>query len=142
MHVDYRFSSLEELLNLEFTKMLDLNLRYTKCRRCRRLFPLKGKREAKYCKYIAEGETKNCRELAIQENYKAKTADKPEMKIYSKYYKRYSARVKTGQITEEKFRQWKYLAVTKRDQCTDGKISVDELEVWMEASFPNRKKNG
>ena len=122
--------------------MLDLNLRYTKCRRCRRLFPLKGKREAKYCEYIAEGETKTCRELAIQENYKAKTADKPEMKIYSKYYKRYSARVKTGQITEEKFRQWKYLAVTKRDQCTDGKIFVDEIEVWMEASFPNRKKKG
>ena len=54
-----------------------------------------------YCEYIAEDETKTCRELAIQENYKAKTADKPEMKIYSKYYKRYSARVKTGQITEE-----------------------------------------
>ena len=140
LHVDYRFSSLEELLNLEFTKMLDLNLRYTKCRRCGRLFPLKGNREAKYCEYIAEGETKTCRELAIQENYKAKTADKPERKIYSKYYKRYSARVKTGQITEEKFRQWKYAALNKRDECTDGKLTVDELEAWMEESFTNRKK--
>ena len=140
LHVDYRFSSLAELLNLEFTKMLDLNLRYTKCRRCGRLFPLKGNREAKYCEYIAEGETKTCRELAIQENYKAKTADKPEMKIYSKYYKRYSARVKTGQITEEKFREWKYSAITKRDECTDGKITIDELEAWMEESFTNRKK--
>ena len=140
LHVDYRFSSLAELLNLEFTKMLDLNLRYTKCRRCGRLFPLKGNREAKYCENIAEGETKTCRELAIQENYRAKAADKPERKIYSKYYKRYSARVKTGQITEEKFRQWKYSAMTKRDECTDGKISVDELEAWMEESFTNRKK--
>ena len=58
LHVDYRFSSLEELLNLEFTKMLDLNLRYTKCRRCGRYFPLKGNRDAKYCENIAEGETK------------------------------------------------------------------------------------
>ena len=140
LHVDYVFSSLEELLNLEFTKMLDLNLRYTKCRRCGRYFPLKGNREAKYCEYIAEGETKTCRELAIQENYKARTADKPETKIYSKYYKRYSARVKTGQITEEKFREWKYTAMTKRDECTDGKLTVDELEAWMETSFTNRKK--
>ena len=124
----------------EFTKMLDLNLRYTKWKRCGRYFPLKGNREAKYCEYIAEDETKTCRELAIQENYKAKTADKPEMKIYSKYYKRYSARVKTGQITEEKFREWKYTAITKRDECTDGKISVDELEAWMEESFTHRKK--
>ena len=140
LHVDYRFSSLEELLNLEFTKMLDLNLRYTKCKRCGRYFPLKGNREAKYCEYIAEGETKTCRELAIQENYKAKTADKPERKIYNKYYKRYSARVKTGQITEEKFREWKYTAITKRDECTEGKITIDELEAWMETCFTNRKK--
>ena len=142
LHVDYRFSSLEELLSLEFTKMLDLNLRYTKCRRCGRLFPLKGNREAKYCENIAEGEMKTCRELAIQENYRAKAADKPERKIYSKYYKRYSARVKSGQITEEKFREWKYTAMTKRDECTNGKISVDELEAWMEESFTNRKKIG
>ena len=39
LHVDYRFSTLAELLNLEFTKMLDLNLRYTKCRRCGKYFP-------------------------------------------------------------------------------------------------------
>ena len=142
LHVDYRFSSLAELLNLEFTKMLDLNLRYTKCKRCGRYFPLKGNREAKYCENIAEGETKTCRELAIQENYKAKTADKPERKIYSKYYKRYSARVKTGQITEEKFREWKYTAMTKRDECTDGKITIDELQAWMVESFTNRKKTG
>ena len=66
---------------------------------CGGYFPMKGKREAKYCEYIAEGKTKTCRELAIQENYKAKTADKPEMKIYSRYYKHYSACVKAGQIT-------------------------------------------
>ena len=142
LHVDYRFSSLAELLNLEFTKMLDLNLRYTKCRRCGRLFPLKGNREAKYCENIAEGETKTCRELAIQENYRAKAADKPERKIYSKYYKRYSARVKTGQITEEKFREWKYTAMTKRNECTDGKLTIDEFEAWMETCFTNRKKTG
>ena len=140
LHVDYRFNSLAELLNLEFTKLLDLNIRYTKCKRCGRYFPLKGNRDARYCEYIAEGETKTCRELAIQENYKAKTADKPEGKIYSKYYKRYSARVKTGQITEEKFREWKYTAMTKRDECTDGKLTIDELEAWMETSFTNRKK--
>ena len=142
LHVDYRFSTLAELLNLEFTKMLDLNLRYTKCQRCGRLFPLKGNREAKYCETIAEGETKTCRELAIQENYKARTADNPERKIYSKYYKRYSARVKTGQITEEKFREWKYTAMTKRNECTDGKLTIDEFEAWIETCFTNRKKTG
>ena len=32
--------------------------------------------------------------------------------------------------------------MTKRDECTNGKISVDELEAWMEESFTNRKKIG
>ena len=106
----------------------------------RKIISLEREPRGKYCEYIAEGETKTCRELAIQENYKAKTADKPEKKIYSKYYKRYSARVKTGQITEEKFREWKYTAITKRDECTDGKLTIDEFEAWMETCFTNRKK--
>ena len=67
---------------------------------------------------------------------------KPERKIYSKYYKRYAARVKTGQITEEKFREWKYTAMTKRNECTDGKLTIDEFEAWMETCFTNRKKTG
>ena len=50
--------------------------------------------------------------------------------------------MKTGQITEEKFREWKYTAINKRDECTDGNITIDELEAWMETSFTNRKKTG
>ena len=32
--------------------------------------------------------------------------------------------------------------MTKRDECTDGKITLAEFEEWLESSFPNRiKKN-
>ena len=28
----------------------------------------------------------------------------------------------------------------KRDECSDGKITLAEFEEWLEGSFPNRKK--
>ena len=30
--------------------------------------------------------------------------------------------------------------MTKRNECTDKKITVEEFETWLEGSFPNRKK--
>ena len=59
--------------------------------------------------------------------------------IYNTYYKRYAARVKVRQIKEPDFKKWKYKAMEMRDQCSDGKISVEEFTEWMESSFPNRK---
>lgn len=36
-------------------------------------------------------------------------------------------------------RTWKYEALQKRDACSRGEITPEELVEWMEA-FPNRKK--
>lgn len=47
------------------------------------------------------------------ENYKKKMADNAAIKIYNKYYKRYSARVKAHTILEKDFKKWKYQAMIK-----------------------------
>jgi len=47
--------------------------------------------------------------------------------------------VKVNQIKEADFKKWKYQALTMRDECTVGKISVEEYTQWMEDYFPNRK---
>ena len=60
--------------------------------------------------------------------------------IYRKYYRRYSARVKVNQIKQPDFKKWKYAALTKRDDCSNGKITVEEYIDWNEAYFPNRKR--
>ena len=76
----------------------------------------------------------------LKENYKKKMADNAAIPLYQKYYKRYAARVRVRQIKEPDFKKWKYQAMTKRDECTDGKITLSEFEEWLEAGFPNRKK--
>lgn len=139
MRIQYEFGSVAEILELEFTKMLEANVRFRKCKRCGKYFIMKGNYDTNYCDRVAPGETKNCQELAAVENYKAKIADNKALPVYNKYYKRYAARVKVNQIKEADFKKWKYQALTVRDECTEGKISVEEYTQWMEDYFPNRK---
>ena len=99
---------------------------------------MKGNYDTNYCDRVAEGQTRSCQDLAAQDNYKAKAAENPALPVYSKYYKRYAARVRSRQIKEDDFRKWKYKALEKRDECSDGKITVEEYIAWMESCFPNR----
>ncbi len=138
--VSYKVSSIRDMLELEFTKMLEQDIRFRKCKRCGKYFIMKGNYDTNYCDRIANGETKNCQDIMAMEKYKQKTADNPAIKIYNKYYKRYSARVKVHTILEDDFKKWKYQAVTKRDECMDGKITEDEFNQWMESCFPNRNR--
>lgn len=136
----FQCSSIEDMLMFEFWEMLTKSVRFRKCKRCGRYFIMKGNYDTNYCDRVAEGETRNCQELAAQENYKKKMADNAAIPLYQKYYKRYAARVRVRQIKEPDFKKWKYQAMTKRDECTDGKITLMEFEAWLEGSFPNRKK--
>lgn len=132
--------SIEQQIEFELIQLLKSDIGMRKCKRCGKYFIMKGNYDTNYCDRIAEGETRNCQELAAQENYKKKMADNAAIPLYQKYYKRYAARVRVRQIKEPDFKKWKYRAMTKRDECTDGKISLAEFEEWLESSFPNRKK--
>ena len=132
--------SIEQQIEFELMQLLKSDIGMRKCKRCGKYFIMKGNYDTNYCDRIAEGETRNCQELAAHENYKKKMADNAAIPLYQKYYKRYAARVRVRQIKEPDFKKWKYQAMTKRDECTDGKISLAEFEEWLESSFPNRKK--
>jgi hypothetical protein len=132
--------SIEQALELEFLQLLKNESNIRQCKRCGKYFIMKGNYDTNYCDRIAEGETRNCQDIAAQENYKKKMADNAAIPLYQKYYKRYAARVRSRQIKEPDFKKWKYEAMTKRNECTDKKITVEEYEDWLESSFPNRKK--
>lgn len=140
VNIEYEFHTTADILELEFTKMLEQDVRFRKCKRCGRYFIMKGNYDTKYCDRVVPGETQNCQALAAQENYRKKVADDAALPIYHKYYKRYAARVRAGKITEDDLRRWKYKAMTKRDECSNGIITPAELTEWMEKSFPNRRK--
>lgn len=136
----YDFSTVSDILELEFTKMLEMDIRFRKCKRCGKYFIVKGNHGTKYCDRVEEGKTQSCQKLAALDNYKKKNADNAAKKIYDKYYKRYSARLKVRQIKETDFNRWRYQAITMRDDCSNGKISVEDYVSWNERAFPNRVK--
>jgi len=74
MNIQYEFRTIEDILELEFTKMLEANVRFRKCKRCGKYFIMKGNYDTNYCDRVADGETRNCQELSAAENYKAKIA--------------------------------------------------------------------
>ncbi len=136
----YMFGRVDELLELEFTKMLSSDIKIKKCKRCGKYFRIKGKYPTECCSRIAEGEGRLCREIASSEKYKIKTADNQALQIYNKYYKRYMARVKVNQLKEEKFLDWQYESLSMRDACEREAITVEEYIDFNESFFPNRKK--
>jgi hypothetical protein len=136
----YECSTVRDMLYLEFTKMLEQNIRFRKCRRCGRYFIMKGNYPGEYCDRVAEGETRTCQQLAAQDKYKTKLKDNGAWGAYGKYYKRYFARAKAGAIKQPAFKQWQYAAVARRDECAEGRLPLEEYLSWLEGSFPNRGK--
>lgn len=138
--IRYRCESLHDFLELELNKLIEYGVKLKRCERCGQFFTVKGNYDARYCNRIHPGEVRSCRDLAAEENYKAKMAEDKAIPIYRKYYRRYSARVKVHQIKEPDFKKWKYAALSKRDDCSNGKITVEQYIEWNESYFPNRKR--
>ena len=136
----YRCESLHEFLELELSKLLEYDIKLKCCERCGQWFTYKGNYDARYCNRIHLGELRSCRDLAAEENYKLKMEKNEALPIYRKYYRRYYARVKVNQIKKNDFKKWKYEALVKRDECSDGKITTEEYIDWLEGCFPNRKR--
>ena len=139
----YACETLQDMLFLEFTKVLETGVEFQKCKRCGRYFIVKGNYHGVYCDRVPEGEHRTCQQLAAQEAYLNKLKDnggENPLNVYQKYYKRYFARVKAGSLKEKRFRQWQYEAVRKRDACLKGTMPLDEFKNWLEGSMPNRVK--
>lgn len=136
----YRCESLHEFLELELSKLIEYDVKLKCCKRCGQWFTYKGNYDARYCNRIHLDELRSCRDLAAEENYKLKMEKNEALPIYRKYYRRYYARVKVNQIKKNDFKKWKYEALVKRGECSDGNITTEEYIDWLEGCFPNRKR--
>ncbi len=140
MSVGYDCSTIHDMLELEFSKMLEHGIKLHKCKNCGRYFIVKGNYDAEYCDRVREGQTRNCQQIAAQKKYDNKLHNNETVALFRKYYKRYYARSKVGTIKQDKFRQWNYRACEMRDKCLNKKISAQEFEFWLESGFKNRGK--
>ncbi len=140
MAVEYSVSTLHDMLELEFTKMLEYGTRLHKCKICERYFIVKGNYVSDFCNRVREGQTRTCQQIGAQKKYDEKLQTNEAVALFRKYYKRYYARTKVRQIKPDDFKQWNYKAVEMRDRCENGEITAAEFEEWLYNCFKNRKK--
>ncbi len=136
----YVLTSTLEALSLEFFTMVERNYKLKQCMRCYRFFQIKSKRNPNYCDYVAEGGNQTCQQIMAGKNFEERNKNNQPLKIYKKYYKRYHERTKVNTIKRDIFEKWSREACVKRDLCTDGKLTVEEFELWCHESFPNRER--
>lgn len=138
--VYYKCSTIFDMLMFEFTKMLEFDVRFRKCKNCGKYFILKGNYKTDFCDRVADGESKSCQTIGSLKNYRSKVKNNASWNLYNKYYKRYFARMKAGNIDADAFKKWQYTATAMRDDCNAGKISASEFEKFLFGSFVNRRK--
>lgn len=138
MRRTYLCSDLRDLAVLELALMLEENVQLRKCRRCGHYFLLKGNYDSQYCTRTYGTSTQTCQQLAATATFQSKLRDNDSNNawgIYSRYYKRYYARIKRGALTKEQFQQWQEDAAAMRDQCVADAISLFEFETWLRNYF-------
>lgn len=140
MAVEYSVSTIHDMLEPEFTKVLEYDIRLHKCKNCGRYFIIKGNYAAEYCDRIREGQTRTCQQIGAQKRYDEKLRSNEAVGLFRKYYKRYYARTKVDQIKPDKFKEWNFKACEIRDKCQNGEITAAEFEEWLYNSFKNRKR--
>lgn len=140
IQLSYLCSSVYDILTLEFCKMLELNFKVRKCSSCGKYFVIAGSRMPDYCSRPVAGTMQTCATVANMSAHQDKVNSTDALKYFNKYYKRYIARVKPGTIKQKDFDKWLRAALSKRMDCEQGKLPVQDFADWMYDSFKNTKK--
>ncbi len=108
-------NSLDNIVHIEFQKMLENNIKMKKCKNCGKYFILKGDYATDYCDRIPEGENTTCKRIATTKARKNKINSNPILQEFQKAYKRNYAKVSTRKISRNEFQIWVDEAIKKRE---------------------------
>ena len=115
-HQLFLTNSLENIMSIEFQKMIEIDAKAKKCKNCGRYFLLKGGYQTDYCDRIPKGKNHTCKKLGAINARKKKIGENVILKEFEKAYKRNYARVSNKKISQDEFRLWMDSATIKRDQ--------------------------
>ncbi len=107
-------------------------VRFKPCKHCGRYFVVTGNGGAEYCNRLIPGSSRTCRQIGAVRIYQNRQLENPAVRLFTKSYKTHNARVRYGTLTHEQFSEWSKEARAKRDECVSGKLTLDELQAWLE----------
>ena len=127
----YSASTIQEFAYLEFTLMVQKNIKVRKCNNCGKYFVLKGNYDTKYCDRLAPGKTQNCQTIGATKKYKQKIESDALLKEYNRAYKRYYANARNGILSKSSFEKWSNIAKQKRSDYLSGTLNKGQFSSWL-----------
>ena len=128
MHLGYNETSINQILAIEFTYMVHLNMRVKRCGMCGKYFILKGKHEANYCSRIYNQTTRTCQQVAASRRHEMIASKNLVNQAFRRAYKRtHNMMSRNPSIySKEDFDKWKHTAEGYLAQVISGKIPDHE----------------
>lgn len=123
--------SLQDLYHFIIAGYLKQGVCFKVCKNCGRYFAVTGSMNAEYCDRKIEGSQKTCRQMGAVRVYQQKQMKDPILRLYNRAYKTHNARIRYGRMTREEFLEWSIRARALRDKCMEGKISLEDFEIWL-----------
>lgn len=128
----FEFVTLPQFVYHEFMKMVSLNLSVQKCKNCGEYFVIFGERILEYCGNIPKGQSKPCSVIGPAKLYGQKVKNDPILEIYTRAYKKYVARKRSGIISADEFKSWTVKARELRDRAYKENTSTEVFTEWMQ----------
>lgn len=145
-HVKYTYElNIDSVCHFELLELIKNNIRLKKCENCHKYFVIYSRADTKYCEREFSEDGKTCRDIGATNAYLEKSKENPVIKIYSKFYKRYYARIKSNKLSKDEFTKWQKKASLMKTKVLNGNLSIKEFEIWLNKeemvfNANNRKK--
>lgn len=125
----YIFKSVQEALQCEFLKMLELGIKIRKCAVCGKYFIVTG-HNGNCCDNLYKDTGLTCQQVFADRNYKNKRKQNPILKEYDKAYKRMYARYSNKKnLASDEYTKWKNEAARERDKALKAYVDNPSDEV-------------
>ena len=134
--ITYEISDFSELLDLEVYRMIAEGLHIKRCGNCHKYFILKTP-EDEGCNRIPDGSARTCAQILKtrkKEKPVEKVPEKTPQELYRTAYKKQSARVRKGALSQESFDQWKKDGLAKKALVEAGQLNYEEFSQWLQDS--------
>jgi len=127
----YDLVSLPQYIYHEFMRLVSANLYLRRCKNCGKYFVIYGERILEYCNNIPPDSAKPCSAIGPAKLYNQKVKQDPILEVYTRAYKKYVARKRSGSISEKEFKDWTVKARRLRETAYKLKISPEIFAGWM-----------
>ena len=104
------------------------------CKNCGLYFAVKGRGTAEYCDITTDAKGRVCKEIGAFVHWSQSKEDGEIFKVYRREYKKRFAWTKTGKITPATLYAWGERAREKKEECEEGKITLEEYQEWLHDS--------